>query len=231
MKGKVLLSGLVIALLTIVGKFTLDATVSTLPINAILPLFVGIDVMVEYGLAVLFSLLGFLVLGITLVIKPNKTETKWQDEEGKTHTKSTNKYLIGVGVGLVLIFFAPISQLIMLPFLTFDNNYLILFILTLFEGIGWVIAGYGLSAKIISKCLNCNNKIEKGKEIKCKSCDNKFCSEECYDAHMLYTHDKCAICGKGFGRGDRYEICPHSECSHLKFCSPNHLKEHEKLKH
>ncbi|TFF86499.1 MAG: hypothetical protein EU551_01370 [Promethearchaeota archaeon] len=228
MKGKIVFIGIVTILIMIIIKFTVYA-ISGLTYNALLPLFQGLDEIFEYIIDLIFSIVGFLVLALTYIIKPSKTTTKWEDEEGKTKTKSTNKYLIGILAGLVLIFFPPISQLIMLGFYSTDNFYTIIIILAAIEGIGWVLSGYGLGVKVIKRCYHCNKKIEKGHEIKCKTCGNVFCSEDCYDAHMLYTHDKCAICGKGFGRGASYETCP--QCKKLKFCSVNCLREHNKLKH
>ncbi|MHA1753065.1 MAG: hypothetical protein ACTSYZ_11925 [Candidatus Helarchaeota archaeon] len=230
MKGKVILVGLIIALIMIIVKFSVYA-VSTLSFNAILPIFQGMNVAIEYVLDIVFSLTGFLIFGITFIIKPQKIELKWKDEEGNIKSKSTNKYLIGVVVGILLIFFSPLTQLIMLFFYYTNSFYTILLVLGIIEGIGWMIAGYGLGSKVISRCFNCNKIIESGKEIKCKECKNKFCSDKCYQEHILYTHDKCAICGKGFGRGAKYETCPYPECKNLKFCSPNCLAEHQKLKH
>ncbi|MHA1270812.1 MAG: hypothetical protein ACTSPY_13550 [Candidatus Helarchaeota archaeon] len=230
MKGKIVLVGLVISLIMIIVKFSVYA-LNSLPYNAIIPIFQGLNVAFEYVLDIVFSTVGFLIFGITYVVKPQKTKVKWQDEEGNIKSKSTNAYLIGILIGLIIIFFSPITQIIMMGFHYMDVVYIGLLFLAIIEGIGWAISGYGLGVKIIAKCFNCNKIIEKGAEIKCKDCGNKFCSEDCYDEHMLYTHDKCAICGKGFGKGARYETCPQKECKNLKFCSPNCLSEHNKLKH
>ncbi|MBD3227199.1 MAG: hypothetical protein GF329_03340 [Candidatus Lokiarchaeota archaeon] len=230
MKGKVVLAGIIIVMLMIIIKFSTYA-LSGITYNAILPIFQMIDQSIEYVIDICFSVVGFLVITVTFVVKPQKVKVKWEDKQGRTRSKSTNKYFIGVLVGLLLIYFPPITQIIMIGNYFADNSYWFLFIFAIIEGLGWIIAGYGLGVKIIHKCYNCHENIPRGSEIKCKTCNNTFCSEECYDEHMLYTHDKCAICGRGFGRGANYETCPNKECKNLKFCSKNCLKEHKKLKH
>jgi len=230
LKGKIALSGFVIALLFLIIKYTFYS-LSSLGYNAILPIFQTMNVGMEYGLDIAFSATGFLIFSLVYMAKPQTVQVKWQDEEGNIKTKSRNIYIIGLIVGMIIIFFSPITQIIMFIFYYLDLSYLTIFILGLVEALGWTIAAYGIGKKVVAKCFNCNKVIKDGTKIKCKDCKNVFCSENCYDEHMLYTHEKCAICGKGFGRGARYETCSHKECKNLKFCSPNCLSKHNELKH
>ncbi|MHA1252021.1 MAG: hypothetical protein ACTSRP_18685, partial [Candidatus Helarchaeota archaeon] len=136
MKGKIALSGFVIALLFLIIKYTFYS-LSSLGYNAILPIFQTMNVGMEYGLDIAFSATGFLIFSLVYMAKPQTVQVKWQDEEGNIKTKSRNIYIIGLIVGMIIIFFSPITQIIMFIFYYLDLSYLTIFILGLVEALGW----------------------------------------------------------------------------------------------